>query len=79
MLYRNDGGNKNNYLSVRLRGKASALGAGMCAPGDVPALARSIRFQLAERRLLTPPTDMGWAAIAASALDAIRRVGGAGA
>ncbi len=27
VLYRNDGGNKNNYLSVRLRGKASALGA----------------------------------------------------
>lgn len=27
VLYRNDGGNKNNYLSVRLRGRASALGA----------------------------------------------------
>jgi hypothetical protein len=27
VLYRNDGGNRNNYLSVRLRGKASALGA----------------------------------------------------
>ena len=27
VLYRNDGGNKNNYLSVRLHGKASALGA----------------------------------------------------
>lgn len=27
VLYRNDGGNKNNYLSVRLKGKASALGA----------------------------------------------------
>jgi hypothetical protein len=27
VLYRNDGGNKNNYLSVRLQGKASALGA----------------------------------------------------
>lgn len=26
VLYRNDGGNKNNYLSVRLHGKASALG-----------------------------------------------------
>lgn len=26
VLYRNDGGNKNNYLSIRLHGKASALG-----------------------------------------------------
>ena len=27
VLYRNDGGDKNNYLSIRLKGKASALGA----------------------------------------------------
>lgn len=27
VLYRNDGGNRNNYLSVRLRGNGSALGA----------------------------------------------------
>ena len=27
VLYRNDGGNKNNYLSIRLKGRASALGA----------------------------------------------------
>jgi hypothetical protein len=27
VLYRNEGGNRNNYLSFRLRGKASALGA----------------------------------------------------
>ena len=27
LLYRNDGGNKNNYLSFRFRGNASALGA----------------------------------------------------
>jgi enediyne biosynthesis protein E4 len=26
VLYRNDGGNRNHYLSIRLRGKASALG-----------------------------------------------------
>ena len=55
--------------------QAAELGTGMCPPGNVPALARSIRSQLAERRLLTPPTDMGWAAIAATALDAIRHTG----
>ncbi len=27
VLYRNDGGNKNNYLSIRVKGRASALGA----------------------------------------------------
>src|SRR3990167_6955580 len=52
--------------------QASALGAGMCPPGDVSGIARSIRFQLAEKRVLSPPADMAWSSVAASALEAIR-------
>ena len=52
--------------------QADELGPGMCAPGDVAALARSIRFQLAERRVISRPSDMDWSSIAARALTAMQ-------
>lgn len=51
--------------------QAEELGPGLCRPGDVSAMVRSMRFQLTERRVLSQPADMGWDKIAAVALAAI--------
>ena len=52
--------------------QALELGAGLCEPGDVADLARAISLQLRDKIVLSPPTDMRWADIAAQALAAIR-------
>lgn len=52
--------------------QARELGQDICPPGDVAALAQAIRRQLANPRILSPPTDMSWRQIADSALSAMR-------
>ena len=63
-------------LSANFPDQARILDDLLAAPGDVASLARSIRAQLAERRLATASPRMAWDAIAA---DAAARLGLAGA
>lgn len=54
--------------------QAEALGDASCRPGDPADLARALALQLDRRRLVPPPLDLTWQAIAASIADALQRL-----
>lgn len=62
--------NTRNFVS-NFPLQAAELGSDMCVPGDIAAMAGSIRRQLLAQRVVTRPTDMGWSHIAARALEAM--------
>lgn len=56
--------------------QADALGDALCRPGDPADLARALAHQLAQPRVVPPPIDLTWQAIAASVADALERLTG---
>ena len=52
--------------------QARELGPGCCPPGDVEALAGSLRRQLQEQRIPSAPMGMSWTEVAAGALSEMR-------
>jgi glycosyltransferase involved in cell wall biosynthesis len=63
-------------LMANFPAQVAELGPALCRAGDPEDLARAIEYQLRERRVASPPEQMLWPAIAASALECVEAAPG---